>query len=209
MVLWVRQSSIRRYHETTKLRDHKTAGYGWYAMNSCGAGLQGAILRDCEVCPSLIANLLCPGPSDKLFLFISGATTLLIFNRPYLLIQKSILGLPYTVGKLVPGTMQWRGSNLALSAHVPWKMASKFTFGNFDQLKTHNAVSDNMHSDKIVIELPHGSLKCWYFSEYRFPHFSHCGNCTLLLKLFFLLHGSTQVLCHLFILGQQELKILA
>ena len=65
-----------------------------------------------------IIGLLCPRPSDKLFLFISGATTLLIFNKPYLLIQKSIFGLPYTVGKLVLGTMQWRGSNFTKSVFV-------------------------------------------------------------------------------------------
>jgi len=38
----------------------------------------------------------------------------LIFNTPYLLILGSILGVPYTIQKLILSTIQWGGSNLDL-----------------------------------------------------------------------------------------------
>lgn len=64
------------------------------------------------------------------------------------MIQESVFILPYTIGNIVLNTMQQSGFDQALIAFVARRrLQTSLLFGNFDKLKTHNALSDNISSN--------------------------------------------------------------
>lgn len=74
--------------------------------------LRYAMLADPPICD--LRHL--PNLWYALLSFLSKGTKPLNFNWPCLLIQMSIFGLPHTARNLILSTIQWIGSNLALSS---------------------------------------------------------------------------------------------
>lgn len=107
--------------------------------NFSDSQIVGFLIVNCQLADSLIVDCaghpMCWFSEMRLLMCLRPSKCLpfrgfkpINFNRPYILIQESILGLPHIIGKLDQSTFQWRGSDVGFESFYYLKYDCKILF---------------------------------------------------------------------------------